>query len=147
MVKADIKEAYRTVPIHPQDEPLCFMCDDSVYTGKSLPFGLHSIPKIFSAIADAIQWVLNQKGIRNIIHYLDYYILVTKENDKADYQKSQLVASSSELRTFQIVRFISVFIISGNSSGYSNLATTLTSAENSETLQKAPVMHASIQGH
>ena len=86
------------VPIHPQDEPLCFMWDDSVYTSKTLSFGLHSIPKIFSAIADAIQWVLNQKGIRNIIHYLDYYILVTKEKDKADYQKSQLVASFSELR-------------------------------------------------
>ena len=62
-----------------------------------LPFGLRSAPKIFSTIADAIQWILHQKGIRNIIHYLDDYIIVAKEKDEADYQKSQLVASFSEL--------------------------------------------------
>ena len=98
MVKADIKEAYRMVPIHPQDQPLLgIMWEDSVYIDKTLPFGLRSAPKIFSAIADAIQWILHQKGIRNIIHYLDDYIIVAKEKDEADYQKSQLVASFSEL--------------------------------------------------
>ena len=86
------------VPIHPQDQPLLgIMWEDSVYVDKTLPFGLRSAPKIFSAIADAIQWILNQKGIRNIIHYLDDYVIVAKEKDEADYQKSQLVASFSEL--------------------------------------------------
>ena len=98
MVKADIKEAYRMVPIHPQDQPLLgIMWEDSVYIDKALPFGLHSAPKIFSAIADAFQWILHQKGIRNIIRYLDDYIIVAKGKDEADYQKSQLVASFSEL--------------------------------------------------
>ena len=98
MVKADIKEAYRMVPIHPQDQPLLgIMWEDSVYIDKTLPFGLRSAPKIFSAIADTIQWILRQKGIRNINHYLDDYIIVSIEKDEADYQKSQLVASFSEL--------------------------------------------------
>ena len=100
MVKLDIKETYRIVPIHPQDQPLIgVMWEDSesVYIDKTLPFGLHSAPNIFLAITDAIQWILNQKGIRNIIHYLDDYIIVAKEKDEADYQKSQLVASFSEL--------------------------------------------------
>ena len=74
MVKAEIKEAYRMVPIHPQDQPLLgIMWEDSVYIDKTLPFGLRSAPKIFSTIADVIQWILHQKGIRNIIHYLDDY--------------------------------------------------------------------------
>ena len=48
MVKADIKEAYRMVPIHPQDQPLLgIMWEDSVYIDKTLPFGLCSAPKIF----------------------------------------------------------------------------------------------------
>ena len=58
---------------------------------------LHSAPKIISAIADAIQWVLNLKGIGNIIHFLDDYMLVVKEKDEADHQKSQLVAFFSKL--------------------------------------------------
>ena len=79
MVKLDIKEAYRIVPIHPQDQPLIgVMWEDSesVYINKTLPFGLRSAPKIFLAITDSIQWILNQKGIRDIIHYLDEYVAI-----------------------------------------------------------------------
>ena len=48
MVKADIKEAYRMVPIHPQDQPLLgIMWEDSLYIDKTLPFGLRLAPKIF----------------------------------------------------------------------------------------------------
>ena len=67
------------------------LCGKIQYNDKTLPFGLHSAPKVFSVIADVIQWILIQKGNRNIIHYLDDYILVAKEKDEADYQKSQLV--------------------------------------------------------
>ena len=79
MAKLDIKEAYRIVPIYPQDQPLLsVMWEDSelVYIDKTLPFGLRSAPKIFLAITDAIQWILNQKGVRNIIHYLDEYVAI-----------------------------------------------------------------------
>lgn len=86
MVKADIKEAYRMIPIHPQDQPsFGVKWENSVYIDRTLPFGLHSVPNIFSAVADAIQWILNQKGIVNIIHYLDDYILVAKEEDEAGH--------------------------------------------------------------
>ena len=98
MVKANIKETYGMVPIHPQDQPLLgVMWEESVYIDKTLPFGLYSAPKIISVIADAIQWVLNLKGIGNIIHFLDDYMLVAKEKDEADHQKSQLGAFFSKL--------------------------------------------------
>ena len=42
-----------------------------------LPFGLRSAPKIFNAVADALNWHLNQAGIRHIAHYLDDFIFIT----------------------------------------------------------------------
>ena len=41
-----------------------------------LPFGLQSPPKIFSAVADALEWHLRQRGIRYVYHYLDDFIIV-----------------------------------------------------------------------
>ena len=98
MVKADIKEAYRMVPVRPQDQLLLgVMWQDSVYIDKVLPFGLRSAPKIFSAVADAIQWILHLNGVDNIIHYLDDYVLVAKDREQADYQKAQLISTFTEL--------------------------------------------------
>jgi len=36
-----------------------------------LRFSLLSAPKIFSALADGLQWILAQKGITHLLHYLD----------------------------------------------------------------------------
>ena len=41
-----------------------------------LPFGLRSAPKIFNAVADALEWSLRQRGIRQIFHYLDDFIVI-----------------------------------------------------------------------
>ena len=72
LVKADIKEAYRMVPVHPEDQHLLgVLWEGIVYIDKMLPFGLRSVPKIFSALADAVQWILTNKGIRKGLHYLD----------------------------------------------------------------------------
>ena len=35
----------------------------------ALPFGLHSAPLIFTALADGLQWVLQQWGTSFIAHY------------------------------------------------------------------------------
>ena len=41
----------------------------------ALPFGLSSVPKIFSAVADALLWVMLVKGIKWALHYLDDFLL------------------------------------------------------------------------
>lgn len=41
-----------------------------------LPFGLLSAPKLFNAVADALEWHLRQRGIRHVFNYLDDFILV-----------------------------------------------------------------------
>jgi len=48
MVKADIQEAYRMVPVHPEDQHLLSGTGRVfLYIDKVLPFGLRSAPKIF----------------------------------------------------------------------------------------------------
>ena len=41
-----------------------------------LPFGLRSVPKIFNAVADALNWYLQQSGISLDFHYLDNFIII-----------------------------------------------------------------------
>ena len=63
IAKSDIAHAYRQVPVHPHDRLLLGM----VWRGRyfvdcTLPFGLRSAPLIFSAVAEALEWVARSKG-------------------------------------------------------------------------------------
>ncbi len=58
MAKIDIQHAYRNVPVHPDDRHLRWK--DEVLIDKVLPFGLRSAPFIFTAVADALQWIIKQ---------------------------------------------------------------------------------------
>ena len=40
-----------------------------------LPFGLASAPAVFSAIAEALEWILRSRGIHNLIYYLNDFLL------------------------------------------------------------------------
>ena len=46
---------------------------------KALPFGLRSAPKIYTAVADAMQWILGKEGV-DVIHYLDDFFMVGAPN-------------------------------------------------------------------
>ena len=73
--KFDVESAYRTVPVHPDDRWLLSMrWKGGVYTDAVLPFGLRSPPKIYSAIVDAMEWIMRQAGFE-VIHYLDNFLL------------------------------------------------------------------------
>ena len=77
LAKVDIESAYRLIPVHPQDRPLQAMqWEGKVYIDPMLPFGLRSAPKIFNAVADALNWCLQQSGIPCILHYLDDFIII-----------------------------------------------------------------------
>ncbi len=49
---------------------------DEVLIDKVLLFGLPS-PFIFTAVADALQWIIEQRGARPVLHYLDDYITIS----------------------------------------------------------------------
>ena len=97
LVKADIKESYRMLPIDPEDQGLLGI-QWEFYTDKALPFGLRTAPKIFTAVADALQWILSNKGIKNLLHYLDDFIFVSKSKEDAMANKQILLHTFPKLR-------------------------------------------------
>ena len=42
----------------------------------ALPFGLRSAPRIFTAVADVLEWRAKFEGITHIIHYLDDFLIL-----------------------------------------------------------------------
>ena len=77
LAKLDIVSTYRIVPVHPDDCPqLGMKWKGSLYIDTVLPFGLRSAPKVFTAIADGLEWILQDRGGCDSVHYLDDYLFV-----------------------------------------------------------------------
>jgi len=59
MGKMDMHQAYQNIPVAPEDRCLLGMrWQGKVYVDKVLPFGLRSAPIIFTAVADALQFIM-----------------------------------------------------------------------------------------
>ena len=71
-----MKSAYCFVPVHPDDR-LLLTVKGKTFVDAMLPFGLQSAPKIFTAVADAVEWCVRQQGVCGIDHYLDDFIIIT----------------------------------------------------------------------
>ena len=77
LAKMDVKQAYRIVPVHPDDRHLLAVkWKGTAYVDKVLPFGLRSAPIIFSALADALQWMMESRGVKHVYHYIDDFITI-----------------------------------------------------------------------
>jgi len=89
----------KIVLVHPEDQHLLgVQWEGVVYINRVLPFGLRSTPKLFTAVADAIQWILCKKGINEGLHYLDDFILVADDLHTAECQRDTLFSSFAKLR-------------------------------------------------
>ena len=78
LAKVDVKSAYRLVPVHPDDRLLLTVqWKGETFVDAMLPFGLRSAPKIFTAVADAVEWCVRQQGVCGIDHYLDDFIIIS----------------------------------------------------------------------
>ena len=51
-----------------------------MYLDRASPFGLRSAPKIFSAVADALLWIMLNGGVCSSIHYLDDFLFFSRPN-------------------------------------------------------------------
>ena len=77
IAKADVKAAYRNIPVHPRDRWLLGMRWEGVtYIDGTLPFGLRSAPLLFTAVGDAIEWIATQRGAKWLRHYIDDFVAV-----------------------------------------------------------------------
>ena len=48
--------------------------EGKVYLDTALPFSLWLAPKIFTALADGLIWIMIKQGIHSVFHYLDDYL-------------------------------------------------------------------------
>ena len=77
LAKMDVKQAYRNIPVHPLDRHLLGMqWKGEVFVDMVLPFGLRSAPLLFTAVADALQWAMEAKGVTWVGHYIDNFFTV-----------------------------------------------------------------------
>ena len=91
LVKADIKEVYRNIPVHPDDHHLLAVQWEGIaYVDRVLLFGLRSTLLIFSAVADAAQWMLREKGVTRSLHYLDDFAPVEHNYERAMDAKGKM---------------------------------------------------------
>ena len=51
-----------------------------VFLDKVLPFGLRSAPLLFSAVADALAWIMRQRGAGWLDHYIDDFVTAGAPN-------------------------------------------------------------------
>ena len=76
LVKLDLSNAYRIVPVHPDDQLLLGTRWHGIkLINLALPFGLRSAPKIFNAVADFLAWMLHCEGVSPHIHHLDDFLV------------------------------------------------------------------------
>ena len=57
---------------------------------------VRSAPKIFNAVADALEWCIAKEGVTHVFHYLDDFVVIgppQSETCKANLHKLQLVCS------------------------------------------------------
>uniref|UniRef100_A0A1X7V3E6 Reverse transcriptase domain-containing protein n=1 Tax=Amphimedon queenslandica TaxID=400682 RepID=A0A1X7V3E6_AMPQE len=81
LAKLDVKSALRIVPVDPADRWLLGMqWRGALYVDTVLPFGLGSAPKLFSVIADMIQFIAKSQGVNHITYYLDDFIILGSPN-------------------------------------------------------------------
>ena len=76
LAKFDLESAYRLVPVHPQDRLLLGVKWEGATLDGTLPFGLWSAPKVFTAVADAMLWIMTQHGVQHAMHYLDDFLVL-----------------------------------------------------------------------
>ena len=92
IAKIDIKSAYRLIPVSPADRHyLGTEWKGNVYVDTKLPFGLRSAPKIFNAVADALEWCLSAEGVEAVYHYLDDFAVLGPPGSEQCHQSLALL--------------------------------------------------------
>lgn len=95
MAKFDVEAAYRNVAVHPEDRYLLGMkWRGQFFVDLALPFGLHSAPYIFNAIAAMVEWIIvNSYNVADLLHYLDDFITAGPANSDQCINNLQITLS------------------------------------------------------
>lgn len=87
LAKTDLENAYKQIPIHPNDfELLGFMIDNMYYYDKTLPFGLSYSCNLFEKFSSALQWILETKfSVIHCVHILDDFLFLSEPHSPKCY--------------------------------------------------------------
>ena len=88
MVKTDIKNAFRIIPIQTQDYHLLVICWRGLYYyDRCMPIGCSSSCKTFQLFSSAVEWIAQEKlHIDHILHLLDDFFIVSPCHDLCKQQ-------------------------------------------------------------
>ena len=85
---------YCLIPVHPDNHPLLgFQWQGIQYVDSMLPFRLRSAAKIFTAVADVLEWVARQRGVPEIDHYLDDIITLSSRMPQHTTKRTSILSS------------------------------------------------------
>ena len=103
VAKFDLKSAYRHIPVHPDDRRLLGMdWNGELYLDAALPFGLRSAPMIFNAVAEGLAFVIRQRGVEGLDHYLDDFSLVGRPRSQQCKRNLDVALATCEEVGFQV---------------------------------------------
>ena len=96
LAKIDVEQAYKNIPVHPEDRHLLGMAwEGEVYVDAQLPFELRPAPMNFSAIADALEWIVHDRGISYCIN--DFLTVGPAESDVCERNLDILNSTCKDL--------------------------------------------------
>lgn len=93
ILKRDVKDAFRNVPVAPHQQWLLgFMWKEKYYKETCLSFGLSTAPFILNLFGKGLHWILVSYLCWFLVHYLDDFVAVftaaqalTKQTRQACY--------------------------------------------------------------
>ena len=98
LAKMDIQQAYRNIPVAPEDRHLLgLLWENKIYIDQVLPFGLRSAPIIFSAVADALLWIMTQRGASWAIHYIDDFLTMGSPGSTECVDNMKIMQQTADL--------------------------------------------------
>ena len=97
MVKTDIAEAFRQIPLHPSDYPLMgFKLDNLYFFDKCLPMGCRSACAIFETFSDSLLFILRQHfNITSAVKVLDDFLFLAPTFDEAQNMLDSFLSLAS----------------------------------------------------
>ena len=57
---------------------------------------LRSVPKIFTAVADALEWIFRARGVPILLHYLDDFLTMARATSEECKRNLELIDETCE---------------------------------------------------
>ena len=99
ITKADIKAAFRIIPVHPSDYHLLgFTFEGHYYYDKCLPMGCSISCKVFEQFSCALQWILQSIfHVKTMSHILDDFIFISSSKSLCNLYLQQFFSLVNSL--------------------------------------------------